>query len=44
MVRDVTFRVPGDRSDLLTVTFFEVKDEVFVVPVLAEVGDQRDCR
>ena len=42
MVRDVTFRPAADRADLLTVTFFKVRDEVFVIPVLAEVGDQRE--
>ena len=41
MVRNVTFRASADRTDFLTVAFFEVRDEVFVVPVLAEVSDQR---
>ena len=42
VVRYVTFRAAADRTDFLAITFFEVRDEVFIVPVLAEVGDQRE--
>ncbi|MFQ6803638.1 MAG: hypothetical protein ACLRT5_01110 [Lachnospiraceae bacterium] len=29
------------RADLLAITIFEVRDEILVSPVLAEIGDQR---
>ena len=41
MVRNVTFRPTADRADFLTITFFIVRDEIFISPVLAEVSDQR---
>ena len=41
VIRDVTIGAPGDGTDLLAITFFVVRDEVFVIPVLPEVGDQR---
>ena len=37
---DVAFGAAGDGPDLLAIAFFVVRDEVFVVPVLAEVSDQ----
>ena len=42
MIRDVAFRTAADRADLLAVTFLKVRDEIFVIPVLAEVSDQRE--
>ena len=39
---DVAFGAAGDRADLPALTFPLVRDEVFVVPALAEVGDQRE--
>ena len=39
---DVTSRPATDRADLSAVAFFVVGDELFVSPVLAEVGDQRE--
>ena len=41
-IRDIALRTAADRADFLAVTFFKVRDEVFVVPVLAEVSDQRE--
>lgn len=40
VVRNITFRPAFDRADFLTVTFFKVRDEVFVIPVLPKVSDQ----
>ena len=40
VVRDVTFRASADGSYFLAVTLFKVRDEVFVVPVLAEISNQ----
>ena len=40
-IRDVAFRAATDRSDLLTIAFFVVRDEFFVSPALAEICDQR---
>ena len=40
VIRDIAFRASADRTDLLAVTFFEIRDEVFVIPVLAKVGDE----
>ena len=42
MIRDVTFRTATNRADLFAVTCFKVRDEVFVIPVLAKVGNQRE--
>jgi len=42
VIGDVALRPAADRADFLTITFFVVGNEVFVVPVLAEVGDQRE--
>ncbi len=39
--RDVTFGLPPDGVDLLTVTFLKVRDELLISPVLTEIGDQR---
>ena len=41
-VRNITFRPTADRADFFTVTFFVVRDEIFISPVLAEVSDQRE--
>lgn len=42
IVRDVTGRTAADRTDLLAITLFVVREKFFVSPVLAEVGDQRE--
>ena len=42
VIRDIAFRTASDRADLLAITLFIVRDEVFVVPVLAEVGNERE--
>ena len=42
VMRDIAFRTASDRADLLAITLFIVRDEVFVVPVLAEVGNERE--
>ena len=42
VIRDIAFRTASDRADLLAITLFIVGDEVFVVPVLAEVGHERE--
>lgn len=42
VIRNVTFRPAADRAYLLTITFFEVRDEILISPVLTEVGDQRE--
>ena len=39
-VRDITFRAAADGTYLLTITFFIVRDELFVRPVLAEIGHE----
>ena len=39
--RDVTFGLSFDGADLLAVTFFKVRDEFFVSPVLTEIRNQR---
>ena len=41
-IRNVAFRATADRPELFTIAFFVVRDEFFVSPVLAEVGDQRE--
>lgn len=41
-VRGIAFRAAADGPDLFVITFFEVGDEFFVSPVLAEIGDQRE--
>ena len=41
-IRDVAFRAAADRTDLLTITFFVVRDEILISPVLAKVSDQRE--
>ena len=40
--RDVTFRAAADGAYILSVTFFKVRDEFLVSPVLPEVGNQRE--
>ena len=40
-VRNITFRTAADRADLLAIALLVVRDEFFISPVLAEVGDQR---
>ena len=42
VIGDIAFRTASDRADLLSVTLFKVRDEVFVVPVLSEVGNERE--
>lgn len=39
---DVTFGLPSDGTDLLTVTFFKVRDQFLISPVLSEICDQRE--
>ena len=41
-LRDVTLQTASDRLDFLAVALFVIRDEVFIVPALAEVGDQRE--
>ena len=41
VVRDIAFRASADRADLLAIAFFVVRDELFVSPVLTEVGNER---
>lgn len=43
VIGDVTSGPPFDGTDLLAVTFFKVRDEFFVSPVLTEIRDQREC-
>ena len=38
---DVTFGLPFDGTDLLAITFFKVRDQFLISPVLMEIGDQR---
>ena len=40
VVRDIAFRASADRTDLLAITFFKVRDEIFISPVLTKIGDQ----
>ncbi|MFQ6804180.1 MAG: hypothetical protein ACLRT5_04355 [Lachnospiraceae bacterium] len=40
VIRDITLRAAADRTDLLAITFFEVRDEIFISPVLTKIGDQ----
>ena len=42
VIRNVTFRAAADRTYLLTIPFFVVRDEFLISPVLTEVGDQRE--
>lgn len=42
VVRDVAFGSAADRTDLLTITFFKVREQFFISPVLSEVGDKRE--
>ena len=42
VVRDIAFRASADRADFLAIAFLVVRDKLFVSPVLAEVGDQRE--
>ena len=37
VVRDGTFRPTVDRAEFLTITFFIVRDGIFISPVLTEV-------
>ena len=39
-VGDITFRAAADGAYLLTIAFFIVRDELFVRPVLAEIGHE----
>ena len=41
-IRDIAFRAATDRADLFSIAFLVVRDEVFVVPVLTEVGNERE--
>ena len=40
VIRDVAFRPSADRAYFLAIPLFKVRDEVFVVPVLAEISNQ----
>ena len=40
VIRDVTLRTAADGTYLLAITFFEVRDQFLVSPVLSEVGDK----
>ena len=40
VIRNITFRAAVDRTNFLTVTFFEVRDKFFVSPVLTKICDQ----
>ena len=42
VIGDVTFGPPFDGTDLLFVTFFKVRDQFLISPVLTEIGDQRE--
>lgn len=42
VVRDIAFRASDDGTDFLAIAFLVVRDKLFVSPVLAEVGDQRE--
>jgi hypothetical protein len=39
-LRDIAFRPAADRTDLLPITFFVVRDQFLVSPVLPEVSDE----
>ena len=41
-IRDIAFRAAADRADLFTITFFVVRDEIFIVPALPEVSNERE--
>jgi hypothetical protein len=41
-LRDITFRPAADRTDLLSITLFVVRDQFLVSPVLPEVSDKRE--
>lgn len=41
VVWNITIRAAADRTYLLTIAFFVVRDEIFISPVLSEIGDQR---
>ena len=43
ILRDITFGAAGDRTDFLTIAFFEVRDQFLVGPALAKIGDERKC-
>ena len=40
VIRDVAFRAAADRTDLLAITFFVVRDELSISPVLTKISDQ----
>ena len=40
VIRDIAFRAAADRTDLLAITFFKVRDEIFISPVLTKIGEQ----
>ena len=42
VIRDIAFRAAADRTDLLAITFFKVRDEFLISPILAEVSNQRE--
>lgn len=42
VIRDVAFRTAADGTDFLAITFFVVRDKVFIIPVLPEVSDKRE--
>jgi hypothetical protein len=39
-LRDIAFRPAADRTDLLPITFFVVRDQFLVSPVLPEISDE----
>ena len=41
VIGDITFGPPADGTDLLFITFFKVRDQFLISPVLAEIRDQR---
>ena len=41
-VRDIAIRAAADRTYVLTIAFFVVRDEILVSPALMEVGDERE--
>ena len=41
-IRDIAFRAAADRADFFTIAFLVIREEVFVVPVLTEVGNERE--
>ena len=42
VIGNVTIGTPADGTDLLFVTFFKVRDQFLISPVLTEIGDQRE--